>query len=358
VFLPAERLEWHDARFRTANGTFYKPLPFPASGNLRFVLVGGPMHYIDRRGEYSCDSSSPGTLADDVSRVAALVDDPAWTTTVVELTSQLLGIEERSNPDAYAFSIGFVNAPFREAVKALGGRYPKKQVWANHPPLKKPGRGRWLYDSGPPRFVFHCVRGQELIPVAVSPSVVLWRWPDRSDLMLQALCETLSRRGSYPSTVVLPDVPALRDFARRYNRCERMDRVRRALLEQQLYFELEKPNKRGAVVYGRFGPRLVIDSDGTEWDGKLLSAAISYLETHYRLRLRPWELFHEPLFRQLLEKRAQESEPDTSLEWSPTEIVERQRMLDWYRPEHENPGAMNAVLFRDRPPKQRSGGDK
>ena len=47
-------LQPRDLRTITSGPVFYEPLASLPRGNVRFVLVGGPMEFADRRGEHRC----------------------------------------------------------------------------------------------------------------------------------------------------------------------------------------------------------------------------------------------------------------------------------------------------------------
>ena len=50
----AHLLKRRDIRTIVAGPAFYEPLASPPRGNVRFVLIGGPMEYVDRRGVHAC----------------------------------------------------------------------------------------------------------------------------------------------------------------------------------------------------------------------------------------------------------------------------------------------------------------
>lgn len=146
-----EQLAVDDERFRTQNGTFYRPLPVPATGNVRFVFVGGPMHYVDRRGDHACVSGSDieGTedekTAEEVARVASMTDSEQWIDSAVRLIDRLLkGAQRTGDDDAWCLSVSFVTGGIRDSVRAVLGR-PPVRVQDGPPRLAKPARGRWLY---------------------------------------------------------------------------------------------------------------------------------------------------------------------------------------------------------------------
>lgn len=319
---------------------FFRPLPNLAVGGVRFVLVGGPMCYIDRRGEHSCTSadSVDGTarvkIAEDSSRVATLTEDPTWTAAAVRLCQRLLVAAQRCGDlSPWAFAAGFVSSSFRSTIKDLGGLPPKK-LKANDLVLKKPQRGAWLYHREPSIFVLHQRSADPLYQIVDHPpAVALWRWPDRSDLVLHAWCDTLASASAGPVTVVLPDTPMLRDFARRYVRRERMDRIERTYLENAAHFGGgEVPNQRGTACYLRVHTSLIIDADGTEWDGDLLTVALDYLETHYQLRISPFDAVRDPLLTGILADhvgRLRESRAGDAA-WRPEELQRFKEMRRWY----------------------------
>ncbi|GAA5162047.1 hypothetical protein GCM10023321_47020 [Pseudonocardia eucalypti] len=319
---------------------FFRPLPNPALGGVRFVLVGGPMCFVDRRGEHSCstadsiDGPLPVKIAEDTSRVATLTEDPAWTTEAVRLCQRLLLAAQRCGESSvWAFAAGFVSSSFRSTIKDLGERPPKK-LKVNDLVLQKPPRGTWLYHREPSTLVLHQRSPEPLYQfVGNAPKVALWRWPDRSDLVLQAWCDTLASASADPVTAVLPDTPMLRGFARRYVRRERMDRIERTYLENAAHFGVgEVPNQRGDACYLRVHTSLVIDSDGTEWDGDLLTAALNYLETHYQLRIPPFDAVRDPLLTEILTDHVDQLRESRAarIAWRPDELQRFNEMRSWY----------------------------
>jgi hypothetical protein len=134
--------------------------------------------------------------------------------------------------------------------------------------------------------------------VEATPAVCIWGWPDRSVSCLQAFLDTVAADATDPVTVILPDVPAFRDFARRYVRLEPMANSERTLIEDHLYrMPLDMPNKRGNILSADFALRLVVHPDGSEDDGALLAGAIAYLDAHHTLRLSVWDLLRDALLR-------------------------------------------------------------
>lgn len=324
-----------DGQFRSENGTFYRPLPRNASGGARFVFVGGPMCYVDRRGVHDCVTGErvvgddDAQLAEDVGRVSTLADDDTYALTVVSLTRRLLQLCERSGDDeAWAYASGFVNTRFREEVRAVSGRYPTKRKELL---LRKPSKGRWLYDTDPAVFVMSEAHNREEVGVESPPRVAIWRRPDRSDLILHAFCETVTRGSDEPVCIVLPDTPMLRDFARRYNAKQKMDRVSRTRLENFIQFSLSG-SMGGTACYTRPRATLVVDHDLQEWDGDLLVAALDYLDTHYQLRISAFDMLREPLLRSQLERGllAMRDRRENEAAWTDKETARLEETRVWY----------------------------
>ena len=134
--------------------------------------------------------------------------------------------------------------------------------------------------------------------VEAAPAVCIWGWPDRSDLCLQAFLDTVAVGAPEPVTVLLPDVPAIRGFARRYVRGEHMEKTSRALLEESFYrFPGGGFGSRGDVVSAEFAPRLIVHPDGTEDDGLVLTSALAYLDARHTIRLSVWDVLGDALLR-------------------------------------------------------------
>ena len=342
----------NNGQFRDA-GVFFRPLPKPAAGGIRFVLIGGRMCYVDRRGEHSCSSEDPLDgpealrLAEDTSRVLTLTQDWTWTEMAVTLCHRLLGAAQRcGDPTAWALAAEFRNGSFRQTIKALGSRPPTK-LKPDDFAVRKPPRGTWLYHHYPASFVLHQLSREPLYRLAGdAPRVALWRWPDRSDLMLRAWCDTLAAASPSPMTVVLADTPMLRDFARRYVRREPMHRIDRTYVENALHFAGEdvpdglrpRPGQTppSRACYLRVRPSLVVDSDGTELDGDLLTVALDYLETHYQLRISPFDALRDPLLSGLLTGRVDKLRHARAADsaWRPDElrqIAELREVYEQYR---------------------------
>jgi hypothetical protein len=176
-------------------------------------------------------------------------------------------------------------------------------------------------------------------------------WPDRSDLLLHALCDAISTTTDRPTTIVLPDTPMLRDFARRYSRRQYMTRIRRTLLENTMDFATERPNRRGTACYLRARPALVVDSDGTEVDGDELAAAAEYLDANFNLRISPFDLIRDPLMSAQLRSRVQNvrSVRQRESEWTAEESVTLKKMREWYGRYFDE--AEDAALFREHCPR-------
>jgi hypothetical protein len=362
-----DQLAIDDERFRTGNGTFYRPLPMAAAGNVRFVFVGGPMHYVDRRGDHACVSGSDISGAEDertaeeVGRIASMTDSDLWIDAAVRVIDRVLRTALRTGEsDPWCLSVSFVTGVLRDSVRDIMGRPPAK-VKDGPPKLQKPARGRWLYFRRPTLFVFDWtgasagggVKSSRLFEIQDPPTIAAWIWPDRSDLVLHAFCHTLTLAGSRALTLVLPDTPALRHFARRYNRRESMNHVQRTLLENQLYFSLSPPSQRGTVCYGRFRPTLVIDIDGQEVDGDLLSVSLDYLEKNYELQISPWDLLHDPLMREVVSADLQNlvAQRAHTKDWTTDELEKLERMREWYGRYRAGQGIENDLLYRTHVPK-------
>ena len=341
-----------------ASGLFYRPLPKPAAGGLRFVLVGGEMHYVDRRGEHSgftgesVVGSTTSVLAEEVARVATMVDSSAWIHAAALVAHRLVENALRcGNDDAWALGVGFTTAELRDSVKRLAGRFPAKASFANGRALTRPGKGRWAYSRCPAAFALNYAVATPVVTFGTPPDVLIWMWPDRSDLLLDALCDAISTTTDRPTTIVLPDTPMLRDFARRYSRRQYMTRIRRTLLENTMDFATERPNRRGTACYLRARPALVVDSDGTEIDGDELAAAAEYLDTNFNLRISLFDLIRDPLMSAQLRSRVQNvrSVRQRESEWTAEESATLSKMREWYGRHSDE--AEDAALFREHCPR-------
>ena len=260
--------------------------------------------------------------------MSTLSESPEWATAAISVTNQLLALARRQGEQtAWAYSVGYVTGFFRLIVSETTGRPCATQ---HDPVIDKPVGSRWQHGGGPLGFVVHLAKGQQY-PVVDPPHVAVWRWPDRSDLFLHAFCDVLSKHGTVPLTVVLPDIPTLRDFARRYNAKKTMTHIQRALLEDLIDFG-GAPNARGTVCYARFRPTLVVDADGLEIDGDELTLALEYLDSHYELQLSPWGLLRDPLMRAHLGQRLDEVRARwaAQVRWTPEELGNLQDISDWY----------------------------
>ena len=143
--------------------------------------------------------------------------------------------------------------------------------------------------------------------------------------------------------VVLPDIPDFRRFARAYVRASAMDHVERSFLEDALYHEGDVPNQRGVVLSSEFAPRLVIQPDGRELDGALLTSALAYLDARHNVRLSVWEVLSDPL---LSESAAQTSVIATR---SAVTSFKRNEMVMWYAQYREFPGWRDEIFKPFRP---------
>ena len=298
-------LRRRDVRTIVAGPVFYEPLPSFPRGNVRFVLIGGLMEYLDRRGVHSCVSgeSPPGGAeaerAESVARMSAMVDGEPWMRAATEAGQAILASLSRAGAASglYGHQLSYVTSPFRQIVKALTGSLPKKlaeDAW-NIAPV---GKSRWSYQREAAHYLFNATAGFTFLSVETAPAVCIWGWPDRSDGCLQAFLDTVAADATDPVTVILPDVPAFRDFARRYARLEPMANSERTLIEDHLYrMPLNMPNKRGNILSAEFAPRLVVHPDGSEDDGALLTGTIAYLDAHHTLRLSAWDVLRDALLR-------------------------------------------------------------
>jgi hypothetical protein len=295
-----------DVRTITARPVFYEPLRSLPRGNVCFILVGGPMEFVDRRGEHACASGegphgdAAAGIAESIARMSAMVDGEPWMRAATETGQAILASLARSG-DVSSLSghlVSYMASPFREIVKELTGSLPAKvseESWTPTPA----GKSRWSYQREAGRYIFNASAGYTLMTVETSPTVCIWGWPDRSDSCLQAFLDTVACARPGPVFAILPDVPAYRDFARRYARREPMTRSGRALIEDLLYrFPPDMVNKRGSVLSAEFAPRLVIYPDGGEDDGAVLAGAIAYLDAHHTLRLSVWDVLRDDLLRE------------------------------------------------------------
>jgi hypothetical protein len=247
----AHLLARRDIRTIVAGSAFYEPLTSLPRGNVRFVLIGGPMEYVDRRGVHVCvtgEDPSGGAeagRAESVARMNAMVDGVPWMRAAAETGQAILKSLSRAGavPGLYGHQLSYVTSPFRQIVK-LTGSLPKKaaeDAWA----LAPPGKSGWSYQREAAHYLFNAADGFRYLLVQAAPAVCIWGWPDRSDGCLQAFLDTVAGDAADPVTVILPDVPAFRDFARRYVRMEPMASYGRTLIEDHLYrVPPDMPNKR------------------------------------------------------------------------------------------------------------------
>ena len=296
-----------DIRTVTSGPVFYEPLGSLPRGNVRFVLVGGPMEYVDRRGEHQCvtgeasDGSAAAHFAESVARMSAMVDSRPWVQSATQTGQAIMTslIRAGADPLPYGHLLSYVTSTFRDVVKAVAGALPKKvaeDAWRIGPM----GKSRWSYQRDAAHYVYNAHAGFTYITVESAPAVCIWAWPDRSDLVLQAFLDTVAVGTADPVTVILPDVPAFREFARRYVHGEHMAKVDRAPMEECFYrFPPEAPTMRGDVLSAEFAPRLVVNADGTERDGAVFASTLAYLDAHHTLRLSAWDVLGDALLREV-----------------------------------------------------------
>ena len=92
----AHLLKRRDIRTIVAGPAFYEPLASLPRGNVRFVLIGGPMEYVDRRGVHTCVTGEdpPGGAeagrAESVARMGAMVDGVPWMRAATETGQAIL----------------------------------------------------------------------------------------------------------------------------------------------------------------------------------------------------------------------------------------------------------------------------
>lgn len=321
-----------DLRTITSGPVFYKPLSSLPRGNVRFVLVGGPMEYVDLRSEHNCITGEPpeggaeDELAESVARVCAMVGSTAWTEAATEAGQAILTSLGRAGSESRPFGhqVSWVTSLFRDAVKALTGARPKKvaeDAWRIDPV----GKSGWSYQRDAGHYIFNANAGFTFITVEAVPAVCVWGWPDRSDLCLQAFLDAIAVGTPDPVTLILPDVPAFRSFARRYVRSERMDKTVRALAEESFYRLIGGvSNKRGYVLSAEFAPRLIVHPDGTEDDGTVLSSALAYLNAHHTLRLSAWDVLTDALMRDVAAATPVAERPFS------VSASDRAEMVRWY----------------------------
>ena len=336
-------LQPRDLRTITSGPAFYEPLASLPRGNVRFVLVGGPMEFADRRGEHRCtigevpDGGAEAGFAESVARMSAMVDGAAWVRAATETGQAIMASLTRAgvDPRPYGHLVSYVTGTFRDVVKAVAGAPPKKiaeDAWR----IGTVGKSRWSYQRDAGQYIFNAHAGFTYITVEAAPAVCIWGWPDRSDLCLQAFVDTVAVGTADPVTVILPDVPAFRNFARRYVRGERMDKIERALIEEYLYRGPgNMVNKRGYVLSAEFAPRLIVHQDGTEHDGTVLASALAYLDAHHTLRLSVWDVLGDALLREVVTTTAVAARPFS------VPAFDRSDMVHWYtqHTEYDDVGA-------------------
>ena len=300
-------LKLRDFRTITTIPAFYEPLPSVPRGNARFVLVGGPMEYADRRGGHTCVTGEPGgpdpasDRAESAMRVHAMVHSDAWLHAAAELGKTLMVTSARgeTNLRAYGHLVAHANSQSQRAIKDVTGA-PAKKLSEDTWTIGLAGKLRWYHQGDPRQYVFNARADYGLMTVDPAPSVSIWAWPDRSDLVLRAFTDTVTAGALEPVTVILPDVPAFRSFARRYVRRQHMTNIERTWMEETLFPHFGMTGLRHArVLSGEFAPRVVINGDGTEEDGAALASALAYLDAHHTVRLSAWDVLADPLMRDI-----------------------------------------------------------
>ena len=216
-------------------------------------------------------------------------------------------VRGETGPRAYGHLVAHTFRQSQRAIKDVTGAAAKRfsgDTWA----IGSAGKLRWYYQDDPRQYVFNARAGYDLITVEAAPSVSIWAWPDRSDLVLQAFTDTMTASAPEPATVILPDVPAFRSFARRYVRRQQMVNVERTRMEENL-FSGGVQRRHAQVMSGEFAPRLVINADGTEEDGAALAGALAYLDANHAIRLSVWDVLADPLMRGIAALTSVERQP-------------------------------------------------
>ena len=202
-----------------------------------------------------------------------------------------------SYPDLYGHMITYVTSASGTAVKGLTGSLPKKVApdsWGIAPV----GKSRWSYGRDAGQYLYNASAGFALMRLLTAPAVCIWAWPDRSDGCLQAFLDTVAAGAAQPVFVILPDVPAYRDFARRYVRAEPMARSSGPHRGPPVPQPAAMVNKRGDILAAEFAPRLVVDADGCRASGDVLAGAFAYLEAHHTVRLSVRDILSDGLLQQ------------------------------------------------------------
>lgn len=350
-----------DVRTITAAPVFYQPIPNPPRGNMRFVFIGGHMEFVDRRGEHSCvtgvtpDGTLDSQLAENCARMNAMVDCEPWYRAAIATGTAIMAASSRLRAGVRPCGhiISYVTAPLRDVITALTGAPPtkvKEDAWS----IRPVGKSGWSYARDAAHHVFNAQANYAYIGVEAPPTVSIWAWPDRSDLALQAFLDTISSPGD-PITVILPDVPALRDFARRYVKGRPMTNVQRTLMEELHYRGGSMPNKRGVILSSDFLPSLVIHPDGREEAGNLLASALAYLDARHTLRLSVWDTLADPLLRDVV------AEQPVSPQHCSLDDFARKDVVMWYKmwPDDDDPMVLlrpyRPSLVDQVPARERSG---
>jgi hypothetical protein len=289
------------------------------------------MDFLDRRGEHHCVSGEPpggaaAEFSESIARMNAMVDGPAWVSVAASIGHAIVSMLARGNQGTrpYGHMVSYITSPFRDAVKSLTGAPPKKTAddsWK----IVADGKSGWTYGRNAASYVFNAHAAFAYTQVDDAPAACIWAWPDRSDICLQAYLDTAAGHAQSPVTVILPDVPAFRSFARRYVRRESMDRVERALMEEGLYGQGSFTNKRGYITSCRFAPQLIVHPDAAEDEGVVLTSALAYLSARHALRLSVWDVLADALLREVATATEAETPSFTA------EEPQRSDMIVWYQ---------------------------
>jgi hypothetical protein len=151
-------IQSRDFRTITSGPAFYEPLASLPRGNVRFVLVGGPMEFADRRGEHRCttgeapDGGAEAKFAESVARMSAMMDGAAWMRAATETGQAIMASFTRAGADPRPFGhlVSYVTGPFRDVVKAVAGALPSRSLMRRNAAISDgsngvdgPGRVFW-----------------------------------------------------------------------------------------------------------------------------------------------------------------------------------------------------------------------